>query len=560
CSLSAGVVALAIHFKRTELPTHSQVTVTYTPVTTMRTPLLQGRSPGDAGRRRRRSPILHLVFVFRDSTGQLLSETLEYITFFGNLFSDISAPGDVYGVSMNATEARERAINPPACSIQILGDNIFKGMPQLEALYIGENEVFYIDANAFAGLNNLIHLDFSRNAAYDERGNLQTLASETFYVFESLKNMSSLDMSFTKLTQQHVSMLKGIGSQLTRLSLCETGLTALDDEIFNRTSLRILDLSGNYGIFGNSKTLAGLEDTLQILYARDTGLRTMDIFEGFDLLEVLNLSMNEITAVSSQVAKTLKSLQILDLDMNRLTSWFSPVFSLLPSLKLLSLRENNINLISEEMIADIAEVQYLAMSGNFIVCNCHTRDFFDLALQNEQYHNHDIITGRSFHVRGNPEASVVKYHRGFIDFNKQIMHRTEVSVNCTEEICYDYNEEIQANFLIIDYYPTSYMCLLVAESRPIEFSQVDGCNRNSRDIDYDKVIQDNKERLYILLAIPGFLIILIPRRLRPNTLHYLMLTKTYIVWPKDENERALFWRRVKKSIVTMKQRQTPIEG
>lgn len=382
-------------------------------------------------------------------------------------------------------------------------------MPKLEALYIGENEVFYIDANAFVGLNNLIHLDFSRNAAYDEKGNLQTIASETFYVFESLKNLSSLDMSFTKLTQRHVSMLKSIGAKLTRLSLCETGLTGLDDEIFNRTSLRILDLSGNYGILANSRTLAGIEDTLQILYARDTGLRTMDIFEGFDLLEILNLSMNEITAISSQVTKTLKSLQILDLDMNRVTSWFTPVISYLPSLKLLSLRENNINLISEEMISDIAEVQYIAMSGNFIVCNCHTRDFFDLALQNEQYHNHEIITGKSYHVRGNPEAPMVKYHKGFIDFNKQIINRNEVSGNCTEDVCYDYNEDLQANFLIIDYHPSSYMCLLVSEGKPIEFSQVDGCNRNSRDINYDKVMQENKERLYILLAIPCFLITLV---------------------------------------------------
>ncbi|CAG9576945.1 unnamed protein product [Danaus chrysippus] len=44
----------------------------------------------------------------------------------------------------------------------------------------------------------------------------------------------------------------------------------------------------------------------------------------------------------------------------------------------------------------------------------------------------------------------------------------------------------------------------------------------------------------------------IPRRLRPNTLHYLMLTKTYILWPSEESERNLFWKRLKKRIVTLK--------
>lgn len=49
----------------------------------------------------------------------------------------------------------------------------------------------------------------------------------------------------------------------------------------------------------------------------------------------------------------------------------------------------------------------------------------------------------------------------------------------------------------------------------------------------------------------------IPRRLRPNTLHYLMLTKTYIVWPeKDKSEQSVFWRRMKKSLVTHKLQST----
>ncbi|XP_026322715.1 toll-like receptor 13 [Hyposmocoma kahamanoa] len=44
----------------------------------------------------------------------------------------------------------------------------------------------------------------------------------------------------------------------------------------------------------------------------------------------------------------------------------------------------------------------------------------------------------------------------------------------------------------------------------------------------------------------------IPRPLRPTTLHYLMLTKTYIVWPKNASEQAVFWRRLKKSLVMHK--------
>lgn len=41
----------------------------------------------------------------------------------------------------------------------------------------------------------------------------------------------------------------------------------------------------------------------------------------------------------------------------------------------------------------------------------------------------------------------------------------------------------------------------------------------------------------------------IPRRNRPNTLHYLMMTKTYIVWPTNEKDRPAFWKRLKQSIL-----------
>lgn len=41
----------------------------------------------------------------------------------------------------------------------------------------------------------------------------------------------------------------------------------------------------------------------------------------------------------------------------------------------------------------------------------------------------------------------------------------------------------------------------------------------------------------------------IPRSKRPTTLHYLMMTKTYIVWPKNPSERGVFWKRLSKALV-----------
>lgn len=309
---------------------------------------------------------------------------------------------------------------------------------------------------------------------------------------------------------------------LSRLSLCETGLTNLHDKIFQNTSLRILDLSGNEGILNRNQTLAGIEDTLQILYAINTGLRTMDIFENFDQLEVLDLSVNEIAVLERNVSKSLKNLQILNLERNRFISWFTPTFSHLHSLKLLSLKDNNINIISSEMIQDISEVQYISMSGNFIVCNCHSRDFINYALRNEGVKNPGIITENNHsNIKVYPNIPAVRYHRAFEDNNWKIVNRIQIEMNCTD--CDELSDELDVNFLLLDYHPGTYTCLYVPESKSIEFFEVGGCSKQAR-IDYESVIQESRKKLYFLLTIPVFLSLLMFIYVFRRHLRYFIIT------------------------------------
>lgn len=51
----------------------------------------------------------------------------------------------------------------------------------------------------------------------------------------------------------------------------------------------------------------------------------------------------------------------------------------------------------------------------------------------------------------------------------------------------------------------------------------------------------------------------IPRRKRPKTLHYLMMVKTYIIWPKnseDNTAKKLFWKRLRRAITANKSKRT----
>uniref|UniRef100_A0A2H1WD12 SFRICE_021803 n=1 Tax=Spodoptera frugiperda TaxID=7108 RepID=A0A2H1WD12_SPOFR len=644
------------------------------------------------------------IFLLEDMQRRQLSAMVEYMTFYGNKFLGMSAAGEHYTLSFNATGAtimnlgtspqtqaeniwssgfsavnftKLKELDLRACSIQVLGQNLFKGMSELRALYIGENEIFYIDSTAFAGLNKLVHLDFSRNQAFDENGNPKNLATESYYAFQHL-NLISLDLSFTKLTQRNLGMLKSLGKSLRSLSLCETGLNNLHTDIFLTTSLQILDVSRNNGILQGTKPLKGIEDSLIVLYAQEVGLNTMDIFQNFTKLAILQLANNEINNIEASAVRNLRHLKVLDLNKNRINSWFNRTYSLMPELSYLSLKDNNINLITEEMIEDLMYVDYLALSENSLICNCHSKDLYKMAAKNEMLYKEVFVH--------QPETGL--HQNAYDTYNDIIRNRNKVELNECDEQCYT-DIGISGTFRFVDYSNDTYICLPFGESKPVQIADVYSCGRASREKTYEQELKDGRLKLLALLTLPCVMIIVgmiymfrrhiryfyitmrnsamlslinkkdvvddntifnydvfvsycnedrgwvldhllphmetecsisaclherdflvglsilenivscmdrsrsimlilsqrfllsqwcqfemhlaqhrlletrredltlilledIPRRLRPNTLHYLMLTKTYIVWPKDEAERPIFWKRLKKTLIAQK--------
>lgn len=650
------------------------------------------------------------VFQLRDNQLRPLASTLEYMTLYGNSFLGMSNAGEHYTLTFNATGTtvmnlsnspqKQAAVNVwssgfstvtfpnlkeldlRACSIQVLGPNLFRGMKKLSALYIGENEIHFIDATAFYGLENLVHLDFSRNQAIDENGNPKNLATDSYFAFQHLESLVSLDMSYTKMTQRNLGMIKSLGKSLRSLSLCETGLNNLTENIFSSTSIEILDVSKNNGILNLNRALRGIEKSLVILYAQEVGLQTFDVFENFSNLMILQLANNEITSLRDITVKSLKKLKILDLNKNRINSWFVPTYSLMPELQFLSISNNNINIIAEEMIEDLMNVEYLAIAGNFLVCNCHAKDFYKMAAKNEMIFNDSLITL--------PGGQL--YHNGYRFYNGFILNRTKVDLNDCDDQCFD-DIGSSGKFRFVDYEADHYECLMIPESKTVYIADVNSCGRAARDVNYEQQLNDGKKKLLALLVIPcvllpaamvyvfrrhiryffitmrnsamlslinkkdavhdntifnydvfvsycnedrgwvldhllphmeqecsisaclherdflvglsilenivscmdrsrSIMLILsqrfllsqwcqfemhlaqhrlletrredltlilledIPRRLRPNTLHYLMLTKTYIVWPKDEAERPFFWKRLKKTLIAQKTKPT----
>ncbi|XP_068621875.1 toll-like receptor 13 [Battus philenor] len=650
------------------------------------------------------------LFLFRDSSRRILTDTVVYLTLFGNDFDPaptidrLSLQQQEYEMRLDnnnlnsiswAATLKEtqfphlKELDLRICGITELGNGTFSTMPNLEKLYLGENNIFHINSLTFTGLKKLIHLDISRNCENDTNGNFQGFTFDDFNVFSGLVNLSSLDLSYSRMSQRNVHAFKNISKNLQKLSICNSGLTNIGPDIFDGTSIRFLDVSGNANIFSNIKGLQCVSSTLQVVYADNIALTNFDVFENLTSLEILRVSNNEITEIKEKTAMTLPSLQVLDMDANRVTTWHKPTVSLMPELKLLSLRNNNINSISEVMAIDFTNLTYIGLSGNFIVCNCNLREIFEIAIRNEKNREDEHI--HPLECINRSRLTGVMYVTAYDDVNTIIANRNPVRPVCVGRKCEDVVLEISGNYLLLDYNQNTYHCLMMSNGISTSVKAVPSC-KTRKDFDGNEVMFPTWNRLYLLIILLiilpflfyGFvyrrnlryflitvrnsatlslisreeiidentifnydvfvsycnddrawvldhllphvekdcsisvclherdfmvglsilenivscmdrsktimlilsqkfllsqwcqfemhlaqhrlletrredliLVLLedIPRRLRPNTLHYLMLTNTYIVWPKEESERHLFWRRLKKSLVIHKMQQ-----
>ncbi|CAF4887438.1 unnamed protein product [Pieris macdunnoughi] len=465
------------------------------------------------------------IFTFQGNLQKSISESLEYVTFYGNSFGRIRETG-AYESSINATFAKEvfpalasntripswsiglrnvtfkrlRQLDLRACKIDTLDAFTFIGMPSLTHLYLGENKITFIDANAFSGLSNLVHIDLSRMTYVDRNDPVKALTFESMDTFAHL-NLISLDLSFTPLSTRNIPLLSRLGNKLERLSICYTEIFKLRPNTFGSSPLKYLDISGNSDIISDNGTLRGLEDTLRVIYAHSTLLSTLHVFKGFKKLEILKVSHNEITDIPKTTMETLENLQVLDLGHNRISIWFSPVISSMPRLKLLSLVGNNLNMLSDVILSDISNVKYLSLSKNTMICHCLMREIYEIAYENE------------LKMTQTPLEQITNenniFHIGYLEYNNIITNRTNLTSAClkmdNEDTISNYFKGFpvnrSGNYLFLDYDEDAYSCLSFHTGIKTFLNEVPTCSEDMRDMPDDLTVatQSNLMLLLILL-------------------------------------------------------------
>lgn len=258
------------------------------------------------------------------------------------------------------------------CKMRVLREIFIINLTNLQYLYLSNNQITDIIGHPFP--SNLIHIDL----AYNSESNQQTFEQLSIapQAFSGLRNLATLDFSFTKISTRSVEFLKNLPRNIIGLSLCFTELPAISEALLpNSISIKFLDVSGNPRLTFSQSTFSSFAQSLQVLFVRNSYVQALDWASNLRNLKFLDLYDNKIDTVTSVSFSHMENLLKLNLEKNSISNWYDKLFAQNQQLEILNLRENKLSLLTEGMKEDFTNVKLLALGNNEFVCNCVLQKF-----------------------------------------------------------------------------------------------------------------------------------------------------------------------------------------
>jgi netrin-G3 ligand len=280
------------------------------------------------------------------------------------------------------------------CNLQFLYSDDMRMIPNVEYLFLSHNKIKTIQSNTFTNQRCLKHLDLSYNNWFILSNKTKQFfkpAELTIFsdAFTSLP-LETLDMSFSLLNIRNATR-SGIpslfGPNLKHLSLCYTMVSRLRMDMFeNANSLKILDISGNFGVAQslNRDVFRHLNNSLEVLYVKHNNIRSLIWTSQLSKLRFINLKNNLLSSIDDRSFQLMPNLEIIDMSSNLIINWMMPIFEQNPLLKILNIRNNYINSFTNDMLRDFSRVDYLTMGGNPFECTCVLKEVFHTVLPSEE--------------------------------------------------------------------------------------------------------------------------------------------------------------------------------
>ena len=214
----------------------------------------------------------------------------------------------------------------------ILKENQFSKLNKLEILDLSYNELFYIELNAFYGLNNVLQVLYLQNNHLTElyQNNLDNLQQLKYINFDSNKINKIRNNVFTSMTN-----LQNISFQYNRLETIEAeafkGLKNLQDLSFNRNKLTSFDhvilesqLENLNLSFNKFTSFIVNENAINSAITIDLSSNNLDYFT-----DLTNLDANKNLILNNNKIKELNTnspLNSLSLDSNHIVEITSKTF------------------------------------------------------------------------------------------------------------------------------------------------------------------------------------------------------------------------------------------
>lgn len=259
------------------------------------------------------------------------------------------------------------------CNLKSIKAENFRELTSLEYLDISNNQIVEILPASIP--KSLHHIDLSHNV--DPTSVIQEgMKIQPAEIFSSIEQLLSVDFSFTKIDAKSIVALKLLPNSVRFVSLCYVELPDFKGKFFeNNTNIEMLDISGNPRFNLTSEKFETIENSLQVLYVRNSNVRSLEWTKELRKLKSIDLYDNNIHAITQDSFSHMEELVKLDLERNAIGNWYDKMFSNNQKLDILNLRENKLNRLTNDMKDDFLSVKFLAIGKNEFDCNCEVQDF-----------------------------------------------------------------------------------------------------------------------------------------------------------------------------------------
>ncbi|XP_043289270.1 protein artichoke-like [Venturia canescens] len=349
-------------------------------------------------------PILHTLSLYYNSIETIHKDAFVSLKDLESI--DLSNNKIVFlDVTTFKGNERLRTIELSHNHIHYIG-GVFSRLPKLRELYLAENNILEIPADAFVGSISLAVIDLQQNAIrrIDARGlssltQLGQLHLSNNYIetvpmefLEHSENLSSLSLdgnkirnlqagTFVKLHQLRELRLqdnrigevkRGVFSQLP--SLLELHLQNNAITNVETGALRTLNALQHVNLQGNQLSVLG--DVFQ--------LSTSDSSSGGSSLVSIQLDSNGLEVLHNDSLRGQASVRIMWLGHNKLTHLQAPLFRDLLLVERLYLTNNSISMIEDTAFQPMQALKFLELSMNKL-SHVTTRTFSELHELQELY-------------------------------------------------------------------------------------------------------------------------------------------------------------------------------